>query len=209
VNLEKVNKDSVQPSRRSKIDSGLRKSVNSNISSHQVLEDRNKLNNMANSQVLNQIKKPKNQHPVRESKYRLPQPKNLITNRTSVEGIIKMPKVLSSKQASNMESLFKKKKFGDDMLAELSFARFHEAKKRLRHFVINTDMQSDMQERQKLLDYFKHRQNTLVMLLKDCYKARKANGGMHVSSNEGKVMCEETQKIFKLVNKKKEQENLS
>ena len=32
------------------------------------------------------------------------------------------------------------KNFGNDMLAEMSYARFQEAKKRLRYFVINTDM---------------------------------------------------------------------
>ena len=46
------------------------------------------------------------------------------------------------------------KKFGDDMLAEMSYARFQEAKKRLRYFVINTDMKSDVKEKKRLLAYF-------------------------------------------------------
>ena len=46
------------------------------------------------------------------------------------------------------------KKFGDDMLAELNYARFQEAKKRLRYFVINTDMKSDVKEKKRLLAYF-------------------------------------------------------
>lgn len=53
-----------------------------------------------------------------------------------------------------MDELYKQKKFGDDMLAELSYLRFQEAKRRLRHFVINTDMQSDPEERARLLSYF-------------------------------------------------------
>lgn len=80
-------------------------------------------------------------------------------------------------KSNNMDSLFKNKKFGDDMLAELSYVQFQEAKKRLRHFVINTDMLSDQVEKAKLLNYFKHRQHTLQMILKECFKARKANAG--------------------------------
>jgi hypothetical protein len=49
------------------------------------------------------------------------------------------------------------KKFGDDQLAELSHARFQEAKKRLRNFVINTDMNSDHSEKMRLISYFQHR----------------------------------------------------
>lgn len=69
------------------------------------------------------------------------------------------------------------------MLAELSYVQFQEAKKRLRHFVINTDMQSDDTEKAKLLSFFMHRQYTLMMILKDCFKARKANGGVPKLSN--------------------------
>lgn len=87
-----------------------------------------------------------------------------------------------------MDNLYKSKKFGDDMLAELSYVKFQEAKKRLRLFVINTDMQSDKLEKQKLLSYFKHRQHTLVMILKDCYKARKANGGKHVEPTADQML---------------------
>jgi len=39
------------------------------------------------------------------------------------------------------------KKFGDNMLAELSHLQFQEAKKRLRHFIINTDMTTDVEEK--------------------------------------------------------------
>ena len=46
------------------------------------------------------------------------------------------------------------KKFKDDSLAELSHTRFQEAKKRLRNFVINTDMKSDLAERKRLMNYF-------------------------------------------------------
>ena len=46
------------------------------------------------------------------------------------------------------------KKFGDDMIAEMSYPRFQEAKKRLRFFVINTDMKSDLKEKKRLLAYF-------------------------------------------------------
>ena len=67
------------------------------------------------------------------------------------------------------------KKFGDDMLAEMSYARFQEAKKRLRFFVINTDMKSDLKEKKRLLAYFQHRPYTLITILKECYKARKGN----------------------------------
>ncbi len=52
-----------------------------------------------------------------------------------------------NKNANNMEDLYKLKKFGDDQLAELSYARFQEAKKRLRNYVINTDMKSDLKEK--------------------------------------------------------------
>ena len=52
-----------------------------------------------------------------------------------------------------MENLFKKKKFGDDLLAELSYVRFQEAKKRLRNFVINSDMTNN-DEKRRLLSFF-------------------------------------------------------
>jgi hypothetical protein len=74
-----------------------------------------------------------------------------------------------------MNNLYKLKKFGDDQLAEMSYARFQEAKKRLRHFVINTDMKSDPKEKKRLLAFFQHRSHTLITILKDCYKTRKVN----------------------------------
>jgi hypothetical protein len=76
-----------------------------------------------------------------------------------------------------MDSLYKAKKFGDDLLAELSYARFIEAKRRLRHFVINTDMTTDIVEKQRLLSFFRHRQHTLVAILKECFKTRKSGFG--------------------------------
>lgn len=83
-----------------------------------------------------------------------------------------------------MNNLYKLKKFGDDQLAEMSYARFQEAKKRLRHFVINTDMKSDPKEKKRLLAFFQHRSHTLITILKDCYKARKVN-------NPGKLKSED------------------
>jgi hypothetical protein len=67
------------------------------------------------------------------------------------------------------------KKFGDDQLAELSHARFQEAKKRLRNYVINTDMKSDPAEKKRLVTYFQHRSHTLINLMKECFKARRTN----------------------------------
>ena len=61
------------------------------------------------------------------------------------------------------------------MLAEMSYARLQEAKKRLRYFVINTDMKSDLKEKKRLLSYFQHRPFTFINILKECYKARKGN----------------------------------
>ena len=79
-----------------------------------------------------------------------------------------------------MDHLFRKlelKKFGDDQLAELSYVRFQEAKKRLRNFVISTDMKSDPAEKKRLMAYFQHRPHTFVTIMKECFKARKANQG--------------------------------
>lgn len=67
------------------------------------------------------------------------------------------------------------KKFGDDQLSELAYLQLQEAKKRLRHFVINTDMRSDATEKRRLLGYFRHRSHTYISILKECFKARKAN----------------------------------
>ena len=80
-----------------------------------------------------------------------------------------------NKNSNNMEDLYKLKKFGDDQLAELSYARFQEAKKRLRNYVINTDMKSDFKEKKRLMAYFQHRSHTFINIIKDCFKARKAN----------------------------------
>jgi hypothetical protein len=36
-------------------------------------------------------------------------------------------------------------------------------------------MKSDPAEKKRLVAYFQHRQHTLVTLMKECFKARKAN----------------------------------
>ena len=89
---------------------------------------------------------------------------------------------MQPKKSRKMDNhnLFRKlelKKFGDDQLAELSYVRFQESKKRLRNFVINTDMRSDPAEKKRLLAFFKHRPHTFVTIMRDCFKARKANQG--------------------------------
>ena len=73
-------------------------------------------------------------------------------------------------------------------------------------------MQQDKAEKQRLLNYFKHRQFTFVSILKECYKARKANGGTHCTAAgtvDNSNAKDESQKIFKLVNKNKQVENLT
>ena len=78
-------------------------------------------------------------------------------------------------------------------------------------------MKSDPKERKRLLAYFKHRPNTLVSIMKDCFKARKGNQGK--KSNDATLEYQSTlnsseqdiQKVFKLVNNSKSNsiENLS
>jgi hypothetical protein len=112
-----------------------------------------------------------------------------------------------------MSELYKLKKFGDDQLAEMSYARFQEAKKRLRHFVINTDMVSNPKEKKRLLAFFKHRPHTLTTLLKECFKARKVANPAKFKTEEYVTDSGEidgNQKAFKLFNKTpKASENLS
>lgn len=84
------------------------------------------------------------------------------------------------------------KRFGDDQLAELSHARFQEAKKRLRNFVINTDMKSDPKERKRLQAFFKHRPNTLLSIMKDCFKARKGNAGKKMAGADASIEYQQT-----------------
>ena len=91
---------------------------------------------------------------IRESQYRN-QNGNLAQSIKSTVQSLKNSRLKG--KSSNMESLYKQKKFGDDMLAELSYARFNEAKKRLRHFVIHTDMVSDQSEKTRLINFFQHR----------------------------------------------------
>lgn len=92
---------------------------------------------------MNQIQKPLKKN-VRKSEYR----------KSAVESIPEVKKFQKMKTSNNMDDLFLLKKFGDDQLAELSFLRFIEAKRRLRHFVMNTDMKSDPKEKRRLIAYF-------------------------------------------------------
>jgi len=56
--------------------------------------------------------------------------------------------------------------------------RFQEAKKRLRNYVINTDMKSDQAELKRLIAYFQHRPHTFITIMKGCFEARRANRGI-------------------------------
>ena len=70
------------------------------------------------------------------------------------------PKGVEGIAGSNLDNHLRKlelKKFGDDQLSELAYLQLQEAKKRLRHFVINTDMLSDPKEKRRLLGFFSHR----------------------------------------------------
>ena len=62
--------------------------------------------------------------------------------------------------AKHLEKL-QEKKFEDNLLKEIEFKRFHQAKQRLRNFLLYSDM-SDMGERQRLLSYFSHRYVSLI-----------------------------------------------
>ena len=64
------------------------------------------------------------------------------------------------------------KKFEDNILKELEYKRFHEAKRRLRHFLIQTDME-DVEERQRLLSYFSHRFVTFTAILKEVIRSKR------------------------------------
>ena len=57
-------------------------------------------------------------------------------------------------------------------MKEVEFKRFHEAKRRLRTFLIQTDM-SDVEERQRLLSFFCHRFVTLVSILKEATRSKR------------------------------------
>jgi hypothetical protein len=100
--------------------------------------------------VSNKIEKPQAQT-IRQSQYRQPK-KNEPSER-------ELRLSAKNDKKAQIDSMFRKlelKKFGDDQLAELSHARFQEAKKRLRNFVINTDMK-DPAEKKRLVAYFQHR----------------------------------------------------
>jgi hypothetical protein len=117
--------------------------------------------------------------------------------------------------SSNLDNHLRKlelKKFGDDQLSELAYLQLQEAKKRLRHFVINTDMRSDPVEKRRLLGYFRHRSHTYISILKECFKARKANKPKEAGTpyvNSMQCLVNESQKVFQLSTKKHASENLS
>ena len=68
------------------------------------------------------------------------------------------------------------KRFEDNILKEVEFKRFHEAKRRLREFLIHTNM-SDIEERQRLLSYFSHRYVTLIAILKEATRSKRLMKG--------------------------------
>ena len=68
------------------------------------------------------------------------------------------------------------KRFEDNILKEVEFKRFHEAKRRLRNFLIHTNM-SDIEERQRLLSYFSHRYVTLIAILKEATRSKRLMKG--------------------------------
>ena len=69
----------------------------------------------------------------------------------------------------------------------MKFKKFHEAKQRLKNFLLSTDM-SDDEERQRLLNYFSHRYVTLIAILKEAIRSRRlmkmtgGNGRGHSAS---------------------------
>ena len=67
-------------------------------------------------------------------------------------------------------------KFEDNQLKELEIKRFNYAKQRLRDFVVYTDM-TDIDERNKILEFFAHRYSSLMSLLKEAVRAKKLQKG--------------------------------
>ena len=63
-------------------------------------------------------------------------------------------------------------KYEDNSLKELEFKRFNEAKKRLKDFIVFTDM-SDDEERGRLLAYFSHRYASLISFLKEAIRTKR------------------------------------
>ena len=68
------------------------------------------------------------------------------------------------------------KRFEDNILKEVEFKRFHEAKRRLRNFLIHTNM-SDVEERHRLLSYFSHRYVTLIAVIKEATRSKRLMKG--------------------------------
>lgn len=74
------------------------------------------------------------------------------------------------------------------MLKELERKRFLEAKQRLRNYMINHSTRQDSEEeeirgeeRQRLLNYFKHRFPTFAGIMKESMNARRVAKAMNVS----------------------------
>ena len=93
------------------------------------------------------------------------------------------------------------KRFEDNILKEVEFKRFHEAKRRLRNFLIHTDM-SDVEEKNRLLSYFSHRYVTLIAIVKESVRSKR----LMKSNKAGTVAPEdavntEITKRFSLKNK--------
>ena len=78
---------------------------------------------------------------------------------------------INARNQKNLEKLADKK-FEDNILAELEFKRFTEAKQRLRDFITSSDM-SDLDERKRLLSYFSHRYQTLIQILKEAVRSKR------------------------------------
>lgn len=93
------------------------------------------------------------------------------------------------------------KRFEDNILKEVEFKRFHEAKKRLRNFLVVSDM-SDTEEKDRLLAYFSHRYVTLIAIIKEAVRSKrlmKGNKAAAVSVEDG--VNTEITKRFVLNNK--------
>ena len=88
----------------------------------------------------------------------------------------------------------------------MEYKRFHEAKRRLRHFLIETDM-SDLEERSRLLSYFAHRFVTFTAIFKEVMRRKRVVGSTSSSkaaaaqSTSDPVINTEIKGKFTLFNK--------
>ena len=89
-------------------------------------------------------------------------------------------------------------KFEDNQLKELEQKRFNYAKQRLRDFIVYTDM-TDVDERNKILEFFAHRYSSLMSLLKEAIRAKKLQRGN--TNQQPKIKEQEEAKIFILSSK--------